>query len=409
MEGERVIYHIDCNSFYASVECLDQPALKKVPMAVAGDPENRSGIILAKNELAKGFDVKTAETIYQARRKCPQLVLVPPRYHRYMEVSHRVKKLFQDYTDQVESFGADEAWLDVTGSLRYFRATPISLANVIRNRVRQEIGITVSVGVSFNKVFAKLGSDMKKPDATTLISRESFPRQVWPLPARELLFVGRMAAAELDRHYIYTIGDIARCERASLRQMLGKEGETLWAYANGLDTSPVLQAGEREPLKSISNGSTFRRDLMGWDELRAGVTLLADEVAMRLRREGAKCCTVQMMVKDPLFHTICRQKQLVRPTHLQNELVEAGMSLLKDHWRPDAPVRSLTIAAQQLVPNSAAQEQLSFWSLDSACDDRYERLETAIDGLRDRYGSRCIRRGCAPLEMEKEKPLPPRG
>ena len=397
MNRERTIYHIDCNSFYASVECLDHPEWKQVPMAVAGDPQNRSGIILAKNELARRYDVKTTETIYQARRKCPDLLLVPPRMQRYMQMSRQIKRLFLDYTDQVESFGADEAWLDVSGSLDYFGMGSVELADQIRRRVRDEIGITVSVGVSFNKVFAKLASDLKKPDATTLISRETFPDRVWPLPAKELLFVGRNAAERLSRHGIQTIGDIARCQRETLRQLLGREGELLWAYANGMDDTPVRRFDQREPLKSIGNGHTFRWDLTGWDQLRAGVVQLTDEVAARLRANGVKCRCVQVTVKDSLFHTICRQKQLTRPTCLQQDLAQAAMALLYANWRPDAPVRALTVTAQQLTPREAVQEQLCLWSLDTELDDRYDRLETTIDRIRGRYGTGCIRRGVPPV------------
>ena len=283
---ERMIYHVDCNGFYASVECLDNPALRGVPLAVAGDPKDRSGIILAKNELAKRYGVQTTETLWQARRKCPELVLVPPRHDRYHEVSEQVKALFETYTDQVESFGLDEAWLDVTGSLRYFSASAMELADRIRLHVKDEIGITVSIGVSFNKVFAKLGSDMKKPDAVTVISRENYRQLIWPLPASELLYVGKVAAEELRRRFIYTIGDLAQQDRAELTRLLGKSGDLLWIYANGLDREPVRKARESEPVKSIGNGMTFRRDLRGESEIRAGIIALSDEVATRLRRTG---------------------------------------------------------------------------------------------------------------------------
>lgn len=395
---DRVIYHIDCNAFYATVECMQHPELYGVPMAVAGDPKDRSGIILAKNERARACGVKTAETIYQAKLKCPGLVLVPPHFGRYAEVSRRVKRLFADYTDQVESFGLDEAWLDVTGSMRYFRTTPVELADCIRQRVKRDIGITVSVGISFNKAFAKLGSDLKKPDAVTLITRENYQRRVWPLPAEALLFAGRRAVEQLKRHYIETIGDIARSDPAFLAQLLGKSGETLWLYANGLDMSPVRRIGEEEPAKSIGNGMTFRRDLLGWDELKTGVVALSDEVAMRLRQERMKCSTVQIMVKNPARKSISRQCHMGVPTHLQKEIVDAAMRLLHENWQADLPVRALSVTATQLVDDAFAQEQTSLWHAANVQLDKFERAETAMQLLRLRYGRRCIAMGFAENE-----------
>lgn len=394
--GERVVYHIDCNAFYATVECMERPELALVPMAVAGDPRDRCGIILAKNDLAKAYGIQTAETVYQALRKCPNLTLVPPRHGRYMEVSRQVKRLFGQYTDQVESFGADEAWLDVTGSLRYFGKTPVELANIIRERVKKEIGITVSVGVSFNKVFAKLGSDMKKPDATTLITPGNFRRKVWPLPVREMLFVGEHAAECLERHQIKTIGDIARCECAYLQQLMGKAGEALWLCANGLDDSPVRRIGERDAPKSIGNGMTFRRDLVGWDELKAGVVALSDEVAERLRREHMHCSTLQVTIRRPDLKTITRQAAMDQPTHLQKEIIDMGMRLLHSHWKPTAPVRALTLTAQNLLPDEAVRDQLClFGQSERRKRDQLEQAEKAMQHLRLKYGRNCMAMGCA--------------
>jgi len=400
MQKDRVIFHIDCNGFYAAVECLDQPSLKEIPMAVAGDPKNRSGIILAKNELAKSYGVKTAETIYQARRKCPNLHLVPPRGQRYAEVSRMVKAMFGEYTDQVESFGLDEAWLDVTGSLQYFKATPRELADRIRVRIRREIGITVSVGVSYNKVFAKLGSDMKKPDATTVITRENFHELVWPLPVGELLFVGHTAVEALKRLNIFTIGDAACASPSLLEQVMGKGGEMLWAYANGLDDSPVKRIGEHDPVKSVGNGMTFRRDLVGWDELKSGVIALSDEVAARLRDAHLKCCAVQVMIKNPQLKSISRQMRLDMPTHLHREIVEAVMQLLHRHWRENAPVRTLTVTAINLIGEEDACQQLSLWELTQKgpAREKLERAEAAVRRVRQKHGTHSIAMGYAHSE-----------
>ena len=218
---ERIIFHCDLNSFYASVELLDHPELRHLPVAVCGDPESRHGIILAKNEPAKKFQVKTAETIWQAKRKCPDLVLLPAHHSVYREFSQKINRMYQDYTDLVEPFGIDESWLDVSGTLHLFGGDPVALADEIRRRMRQEFGLTISVGVSFNKIFAKLGSDYKKPDATTWISRDNYQRLVWPLPVTDLLYVGRSAAETLERVGVRTIGDLARFDRERLFRLLG--------------------------------------------------------------------------------------------------------------------------------------------------------------------------------------------
>lgn len=394
---ERVIYHIDCNGFYASVECLDNEALWNVPLAVAGDPKDRSGIIFAKNELAKRCGVQTTETIWQAKKKCPNLVLVPPRHERYEEVSRQVKAIFERYTDQVESFGLDEAWLDVTHSLGYFKMTAEELANRIRLQVKNEIGITVSIGVSFNKIFAKLGSDMKKPDAVTVITKDNYKQCVWPLKARELLFVGKVAAEELSKNYIDTIGDIAMRTKDELTRILGKGGHMLWLYANGIDDEPVMRSYEHEPIKSVGNGMTFRRDLTSENEIRAGIIALSNEVAMRLRAHGVKCRTVQVVIKNPMLKVISRQMVLANPTHLQKELVDAAMKLIKDNWRMNAPIRALTVTGMNLIKDDEAQEQLSLFDMgaqgENTTHERLEKLEAAMERIRQKHGTQSIAMG----------------
>ena len=403
MPPDRVILHCDCNGFFASVECLDNPALKDVPMAVAGDPKNRSGIILAKNEIAKGFGVLTTQTIWQARQKCPHLVLVPPRHHRYTQISRRVNAIYLTYTDQVEPFGIDESFLDVTGSLALFGSSPRALADEIRARVRREIGITISVGVSFNKIFAKLGSDMKKPDATTVITRENFRDLVWPLPAGDLLFVGKNAAKILEKHEIHTIGDLARYPADQLTRLLGKLGDTLHAYANGLDAEPVRRASEREALKSVGNGMTLRRDLTSWAEIKTGVLALSDEVAARMREAGVKCRTVHVAIKNPELKTITRQATLVNPTHLQKELVESALSLIRANWPVSdagacAPIRALTVTGSQLVPEGEAHEQTSLFDArdeggSALRREKYEKIEAALASIREKHGAGSIALG----------------
>ena len=275
---DRVILHCDCNGFFASVETLLNPSLADVPMAVAGDPESRHGIILAKNEKAKKYGVATAEPIWQAKQKCPDLVCVLPHHDMYHRISQRVNAIYLDYTDLVDPFGIDESFLDITGSLKLFGMTPREMADDIRARVRHEIGITISVGVSFCRVFAKLGSDYKKPDATTVIDRENFRTVAYPLPVSALLFAGKRTTDALAQLGVRTIGDLAAAERRLLVERLGEAGDTLWKYANGLDDEPVRAYDDRPAPKSVGNGMTFRRDIAGEREIRAGVMALADSV-----------------------------------------------------------------------------------------------------------------------------------
>ena len=346
---DRVILHCDLNSFYASVELLDHPELRDRPVAVCGDPNSRHGIILAKNEPAKRYKVQTAETIWQARRKCPELVLLPAHHWKYRDYSRRVNAVYERYTDLVEPFSIDESWLDITGSLHLFGGDAKALADEIRRVLREELGLTVSVGVSFNKIFAKMGSDYKKPDATTVISRENYQELLWPLPITSLLFVGRSAAAALEHYGVHTIGDLARLDREAAASILGRQGCTLHDYATGAEHSPVVPAREQPGPKSVGNGLTFPRNLVGWAELHAGVTELADEVAVRLRGHGLKCTTLQVTIRDPNFKDICRQKRLSAPTYVARELTETAMELIRAAWRENAPVRALTLTAQALV------------------------------------------------------------
>ncbi len=391
--ADRVIYHIDCNAFYASVEELFHPELKRVPMAVCGDPKARRGIILAKNELAKGFGVKTAETIWQAQRKCPQLELRPARHRVYREYCERVNAIYAQYTSQVQRFGIDESYLDVTGSLHLFGGDPIALAHEIRKRVTRETGLTVSVGVSWCKIFAKLASDLKKPDAVSVISRENYREIAWSLPVSSLLFVGRNTEEELKRWRIKTIGQLAAASPELLRERFGKLGDQLYAYANGLDESPVLEIGDEEEVHSVGNGITFSRDLVTYEDIHTSVTALSDSVASRMRRYGLKGATVQVTIKDTKLKSITRQKPLARPTYLAADLSLAAMELIEASWKIGSPIRMLTITAMKLIPEELATEQLSLFEADSAGREKRERLEKAVDGIRERFGRGSVMSG----------------
>ena len=391
---DRVIFHCDCNCFFASVELLSHPELRDKPVAVCGDPKSRHGIILAKNEPAKAFGVKTAETIWQARNKCPELVLLPSHHRLYEEYSKKVNAIYERFTDLIEPFGIDESWLDVTGTLHLFGGDPVALADRIRKTVREELGITVSVGVSFNKIFAKLGSDYKKPDATTLITADNFRAIVWPLPVTDLLFVGRAAARVLGQYGVSTIGDLAAFDRAALVTLLGKQGSSLWNYANGLENSPVTPAGTYTAPKSVGNGETFPYNLTRQEEVRRGVAELADEVAHRLREHHLKATTLQVTIRDPNFKDICRQKPLAAPTCTARELARAAMDILEHSWKSGAPIRALTLTAHNLVPEDEAPEQLGLFAPEEPVRrDKAEKLERVMDGLRARYGHDALTTG----------------
>lgn len=388
-QKNRTILHCDCNGFYASVECLLRPELREIPMAVCGDPENRRGIILAKNELAKKYNIQTAETIWQAKKKCPSLTLVSPHRGQYEKFSQLVNAVYQRYTDLVEPFGIDESWLDITGSLHLFGSGK-DVADEIRQTVKRELGLTVSVGVSFNKIFAKLGSDYKKPDATTVISPENFRQIVFPLPVSALLFVGKSAMETFSKLGIRTIGDLAESDKPLLAAKLGKMGETLHDYANGLDDSPVKSVYDEREIKSIGNSITFRRNLVGLEDIRLGVLALADTVAARMRKHGLKCATVQVIIKNPNLKIISRQRTLSSPTHLAKVLGDTALDIIQASWNLNAPIRMLSITGSNLVPAEETGEQLSLFENSTESLEKQEHLESALDAIRAKYGKNAV-------------------
>lgn len=391
---DRVILHCDCNGFFASVETLLDPSLADVPMAVTGDPENRHGIILAKNERAKAFGVKTAETIFAAKQKCPHLVCVLPHYDMYSDISRRINQIYLDYTDLVDPFGIDESFLDVTGSLKLFDCSARELADRIRARVREEIGITISVGVSFCRVFAKLGSDYKKPDATTVFDQSNYKECVYPLPVSDLLYAGRRTTEALRALGILTIGDLARADRSLLLAHLGEQGDTLWRYANGLDDEPVRAFDDRPAPKSVGNGMTFRRDIVGEEEIRQGVMALCDSVAARLRAEDRKATVVQVQVKTPDFRTVQRQCTLKKATWLRADLIPCAMDLIRVAMGGyGSAIRALTVTASGLVPPGEAEEQLDIFATPEA-PRREEAVEEALANIREKHGKKSITLGC---------------
>lgn len=396
----RVILHSDLNNFFASVELLDRPDLRDKPVAVCGDAKMRHGIILAKNDVAKKFGVQTAETIWQAQRKCPNLILLSGQYDKYSYWSKRVNALYYEYTNLVEPFGVDESWMDITGSLALFQKDGLQIAQEIRQRIKMEFGLTVSIGVSFNKVFAKLGSDLKKPDAVSVISPENFKQVVWPLPADTLLFVGKATAARLKKFGIYTIGDVAQLDEGAAAQLLGKQGPMLCRHANGKDDACVAPAGYRPPPKSVGNGKTFSRDLVGEQEMKSAIFMLSDRVAARLRRHHMKCNGVQLSIRTPQFHDESHRIKCMVPTDLGREIAEMACVAMRQCWNFSHPVRAITVTAISLVHADDAGAQMNlFCAQEEKTREKFEKLELTVDEIRNRFGRGAITLASTAEEM----------
>ena len=386
----RSVLHIDMNACYASIECLYDPPIRNLPVAVGGDVEARHGIILAKNQIAKRFGVKTGEALWQAKQKCPELHIVPPHFDRYLRFSRMAREIYADYTDLVEPFGLDEVWCDVTGTQRLRERGMEALANEIRERVKFELGITVSVGASWNKIFAKLGSDYKKPDAVTVFTPENYRDKVWSLPASDLLGVGRATERKLALRGIHTIGDIAEAPPSMLRGFLGKWGLILHDFAAGCDTSPVARAGDEAVIKSIGNSTTTPRDLCCDEDAGIVYWMLCESVAERMRESGFLCRGVQVHIRDNELASFERQLKLESPTCLASVLHEAAMRLLRENWDWHKPLRSIGVRATDLLPASTPV-QCSIFE-DSERQEKRERLERSVDDLRRRFGHYCVGR-----------------
>ncbi len=382
----RTILHCDCNNFYATVEGVFDPSLKGKPVIVCGDPQLRHGIVLAKSYAAKACGIVTGEAIWQAKKKCPTVILVAADLKRYLGFSRKMREISRRYTSQVEPFGLDENWLDVTGH----SLCGEEIAAQLRKAAKDELGITISVGVSFNKIFAKLGSEMRKPDATTVITRENFREKIWPLPAEDLLFVGRATKRRLNELGLYTIGDIANSQLGLLRTALGKNGETLWHNARGDDQAPILQMDEADDIKSVGNSTTPPHDIASRDDARAIIYLLSDSVAARLRSHHLNCRTVSVWMRDTELKSFERQCRLTLNSDIADEIAHAALDLFDQSYAWHLPLRSLGLKGSDLR-DSRQNVQLPLWS-----DPRRvktQRFEQALDDIRGRYGHTCVQRG----------------
>lgn len=384
----RYVLHSDLNNFYASVECAKNPELRKYPIAVCGDPEARHGIVLAKSDQAKKLGVRTGEPIWEAKKKCGNLKVVAPHFQDYVRYSDEVRKIYLDYTDQVEPFGLDEAWLDVTGSA--IRGDAMQIAEEIRMRVKKELDVTVSIGVSFNKVFAKLGSDLKKPDAITEISQENFKARIWPLPVSELLYVGPATTRKLAKRNIFTIGQLAEVDPEVMRRAMGKCGVMIWNYANGRESSPVAVFGSSVPVKSVGNSTTTPRDLLTDEDVRITLYLLSESVAERLQEQGLRAQEISVSVRSDDLRTVGFQTRLPQRSNLSADIARCAYRLFQERYRWPRPIRSLGVCAGDL---SLVQEPEQIAFFDDPNRERMEALEAAVIGLRRKFGRDCIRRG----------------
>lgn len=386
---ERAILHSDLNSFYASVEMMLDPSLKGKAVAVCGSTENRHGIVLAKSDLAKKAGVKTGMVNWEAKQLCRDLITVPPQYDQYLKYSKLTRSIYYRYTDLVEPYGMDECWLDVTGS--GIMGTPMEIAEQIRRSVREELGLTVSIGVSFNKIFAKLGSDMKKPDAITVITKDGFRDKVWPLHCSELLYCGPATTRKLENVGIHTIGDIARTDPAFIKRLLGVNGLALWTYAIGEDRSRVMHKDFVSPVKSVGHGITCIADLENEDEVFRVMLELSQDVGHRLRVHELAAKGVQVWVRgNDLFGSQYQCKLPVK-TQLPSEIAAAGFKVFRERYHWEKNIRAVCIRAIDLVPKNAP-EQLTLFD-DTAIRAKKERAEDAVESIRARFGKKAITYG----------------
>ena len=381
----RHILHVDCNKFYASVECCMNPALRDKPVVVGGNEDARHGIVLTKNEIAARYGIATGETLWSARRKCPELVTVPPHFPLYTKFSGMVRGILREYTPLVEPFGLDEAWMDVTACPR----DPVEIAREIRHRVKTELGITVSIGVSFNKTFAKLGSDYKKPDAVTVFSRDNYRKLVWPLAVGELIYVGQATRQKLKERFIYTIGDVAQADPILLQSLLGKWGPALHAIANGKDVQPVIPTEEAADAQSVSNGMTTPRDLTDDRDVQRVLTVLAESVGRRLREQHLAGRTIELQLRDNRLSTRNHRATLDHLIQATGDIEKAAYALFKDRYKWSHPLRSITIGVSSLEAEDAPC-QLDM--TESVARDKRQQLDRTVDSLRERFGDLCIRR-----------------
>lgn len=389
--SNRVVLHSDINCCYAAIEHLHHPELAGKPVAVGGDPESRHGIVLTADYIAKKYGVKTGMALWQAKQVCPEITFLPPRMDLYLRFSRMAHEIYGEYTDLQEPYGIDESWLDVTNSCS-IHGDGYKIANEISDRMKKELGITVSIGVSFDKIYAKLGSDYKKPDAITTMYRDEIMEKAWKLPVSDLLYVGRSTNKKLNSYGIRTIGDLAKTDERYLRNWFGKMGSVLWAFANGYDESPVKKENTSAPIKSIGNSTTTPRDLETDEDVKIILYVLAESVAARLRENGFKCRVVEISVRDNELLSFTRQHKIDHATNITEEIAKEAYRIFKENYNWRRNIRSLGVRGADLVDDKVYYEQLDIFSNEDY-RDKLQKVDAAVDDIRRRFGFYSIQRG----------------
>ena len=388
--ADRVILHSDINCCYASIEHLHHPELAGKPLAVGGDPEARHGIVLTADYEAKKYGVKTGMAFWQAKEVCPDITFVSPRMDLYLRFSRMAHEIYAEYTDRQEPYGIDECWLDVTGSSS-LKGDGLLIAQEISRRMKSELGITVSVGVSFNKIFAKLGSDYKKPDAITTMYKSEFKQKAWSLPVADLLYVGKSTNRKLALFGIKTIGDLARTDEDVLNSHLGKMGSILWSFANGYDDSPVKLENTHAPIKSVGNSTTTPKDLVCDEDVKIVLYILAESVAARLRENGFRCRVVEISVRDNELFSFTRQKKIDHATNITGEIAAYAYQIFKENYNWSKPIRSVGVRGADLVTDNYWEQIDLFSSVEKR--EKQMKMDSAVDEIRRRFGFYSIQRG----------------
>lgn len=380
----RIILHCDVNNFFASVECALNPSLKDLPLAVTGEKSKRNGIVLAKNNLAKMCGVQTGDVIYKAKQKCPDLICVRPHHDIYEKYSKKIRKIYEEYTDRVEPFGIDECWLDITDTAKFFGA-PLEIANMLRKRIKDEIGVTISVGISFSKMFAKLGSDMKKPDAVTQIPYQTFKKQTYHLPLNSVIGIGKKLEIKLNKMNIYTLGDLANYDTKIIKKKFGVVGENLQKKLQGIDDDEIASAFDVKQVKSIGNGTTTIVDIKNMEEMKSVVMFLCDEIATRLRKKNLVGCTIHIDLRKSDLTHISKSHTIEQLTNTAKDLFEESIKMIEKMWDNYTLIRSVRISVSNLEDETAIN-QLNFFDK----KNNKSQLNKAIDKIREKYGYKSI-------------------
>ena len=393
--AERIIFHVDANSAFLSwtaayrVKVLGESVdLREIPSVVAGDKESRHSIILAKSTPAKKYGIQTGEPLFQAQEKCPGLVVVPPDYSLYVEASRHFVEMLRQFSPNVEQYSIDEAWVDMTGTERLF-GSPRLAAEKMRQRIFEELGFTVNVGISTNKLLAKMAGDFEKPNKVHTLFPEEVEKKMWPLPVRDLFLVGPATEGKLKKMGIYTIGELAKAELPFLRKKLGKHGQTIWHFANGHNADAVTP--EPAENKGYGNSVTTAKDVARREDAHQVLLSLCETVAMRMRRDAKYGSCVSVHLRTNEFKYFSHQKMLYGATNITEELFRAACHVFDEVWDRQTPLRQLGVQVTRLASQPYQQYDL-FSGMSPVQYERKLRLDEAVDALRDKFGEDIIRR-----------------